>query len=456
MIIEKETSTKSTTSRRKFVGMVGATISSAILAGCSSGPSSGRQTTTTRTRTSIQKTTTPPYHEQPRHDVLMPEDELPTSPQHDVDLMELMVVIERENESVAIVDMVNHERIARIDDVGRAIHFADFPGSLAKGGREGAYAYTVSREGWMYKLDLYGFNRVSRVRAGVSARGLAISNDDRYVASGFYNPKQLFIANTKDMSPETVMATSGKNANGKSTPSQVHTLYDVENEGLFLYALHEAGRIQMVDYTKKDFPVVADFYVADGLHDGFFGPNGRYFFVASQDDNVLGVIDTKKRELATTIDSSKVPHPGPGAVDAERMRAYTTHMGAPKVTVWDLVNFEVIKSIDVPGSGLFIRNHPRSDYVWADVLFDSDGKNSLVYAIDPETLEVAFKVDCSQWGTGRSLHPIFTSDGSQVYLSLWDAGKLVVLNSSTGDHVTTIDGFSTPTGKFPARRAKGH
>ena len=152
----------------------------------------------------------------------------------------------------------------------------------------------------------------------------------------------------------------------------------------------------MRDYTQEGFPVVMDEYVAGRLHDGFFGPHGRYFFVASQADDVMGVIDTKEREVAALVDTSKVPHPGPGAVDAERNRAYTTHMGAPKVTVWDLENFEVVKSIDVPGKGLFIRYHPESDYVWADVLFDSDELDSLVYAIDPEKLEVAFQVDCSQ------------------------------------------------------------
>ena len=440
-----------TTSRRAFVGAVGATAIGGTLAGCTGSPGAGGGPTTTPT-----PAPEPSYSDDPVHEVLVDEDELPDAPDHDVPLEELMVVIERDNESVAIVDMVNHERIARIDDVGRAIHFADFPRALAEGTREGAYAYTQSREGWMYKIDLFGFERVARVRAGKSARGLAISNDDRYVAGGFYTPKQLFLADAGDMSPVAVLPTSGKDADGEETPSQVHTLYDVEAEGAFLYALHEAGRMQMVDYTREDFPVVADFYVADRLHDGFFGPDGRYFFVASQADDVMGVVDTKKRELATTIDTSAVPHPGPGAVDPERMRAYTTHMGAPKVTVWDLENFEVAATIDVPGKGLFIRYHPESDYVWADVLFDSPETNALVYAIDPESLEVAFEVDCSQWGEGRSLHPIFTSDGSAVYVSLWNAGKLVVLDSATGEHVKTLESFHTPTGKFPARRAEGH
>lgn len=429
--------------------MAGATALGGALAGCISAPRADTMPTPT-------PTATPSLDQRPVHEVLMNEADLPPSAQHDVPLEELMVVIERENESVAIVDMVNHERIARVNDVGNAIHFADFPRALTEGVRAGAYAYTQSREGWIYKIDLFGFNRVARVRAGVSARGLAISNDDRYVAGGYYSPRQLFIADGADLAPVAVIPTSGLNAAGEQTPSQVHTLYDVENEGAFLYALHEAGRMVMRDYTDPGFPVVMDEYVAGKLHDGFFGPNGRYFFIASQADALMGVIDTQAREVVTTIDTAAVPHPGPGAVDAERNLAYTTHLGAPAVTVWDLENFELVRSIDVPGKGLFIRYHPESPYVWADVLFDSDETDPIVYAIDPDRLEVAFQVDCSQWGPGRSMHPIFTSDGAQVYISLWDAGKLVVLDSATGEHVKTLDGFTTPTGKFPARRAGGH
>lgn len=438
--------------RRTFLKAVGAAALTTSVAGCTA-PSSSPQTTTEST---TKTTTTTPEPEFPVHEVLMDESELPTEPQHDVaDLRDLMVVIERENESVAIVDTINHELIGRVEDVGRAIHVVDYPSNLTEG-RDGAYVYTQSREGWMYKIDLWGFNRVSRVRNGVDARDIAVSNDNEYVAGGFYNPKQLFVAKAEDMSPVKTIETHGVDFEGEDVDSQVHALYDVEAEGLYLAALHEAGRVQLFDYEQEDVPMVADIQVGRGLHDGFFGPHGRYFFIASQDDAIMGVVDTKKRELSAKVDTSAVPHPGPGAVDAERNRAYTTHLGAPKVTVWDTETFEVVESIDVPGKGLFSQYHPGSEYVWADVMFDSPEKNSLIYTIDPETLEVVHEIDTTEWGEGRSLHPEFTRDGKHVYVSLWDAGKLLVFDSNTAEHVETIDGFTTPTGKFLGARAEGH
>lgn len=401
-------------------------------------------------------TTTSPAEEFPVHDRLVADADLPAEPQHNVDLRDLMVVIERENESIAIVDTVNHERIARVDDVGTAIHVADFHPKLPAGGRDGAYVYTQSREGWMYKVDLYGFNRVSRIRDGTSARDISTDRTGTYLAGGYYDPHVLSIADADTMEPIKTIEATGAGPSGEQVSSQVHAVADIPTEGLYLIALFDAGRVQLLDYTTPDLPIVADIKVASKLHDGFLGPEGRYFYIASQGDDVMGVVDTKARELETLIDVSAVPHPGPGAVDPARSQAFTTHLGSATVAVWDTDTFELKKVIETPGKGLFIQYHPQSEYVWADVLFDSPETDSLVYQIDPDSLEVARTIDTARWGTGRSLHPEFTRDGSKVYFSLWDAGKLVVLDSETGEHVATIDGFTTPTGKFLGNDAEEH
>ncbi|MFC7045945.1 cytochrome D1 domain-containing protein [Halobacteriaceae archaeon GCM10025711] len=445
-----------TPERRRFLQAVGITAVTGAVAGCTSSPSSN-DTTTTAAATTGETTTEDPMADLPKHEVLMEESELPSEPQHDVaDLRDLMVVTERDNESVALVDTTRHERIGRVGDVGRAIHVHDFPSNLVDGTREGAYVYTQSREGWMYKVDLFGFNRAARVRAGLDARDIAVSRDNQYVAGGFYKPDQLFIADAKTMEPLKTIKTGGKNPDGEQVSASVHALYDVEKEGLFLAALGEAGRVQLFDYTQDGFPMVADIGVANRLHDGFFGPDGRYFFIASQGDNVIGVVDTKKRELAAKVPTAAVPHPGPGATDHERHLAFTTHFGARKVTVWNTETFEQEKVIDVPGKGLFIQKHHNSPYVWADVAFDDEDKNPLVYLIDPESLEVHETIDTSQWGGKRAIHPEFTRDGSEVYISLWDAGKLLVFDSETAELKTQIEGFKTPTGKFLGTRSQGH
>ncbi|MDY6817405.1 MAG: cytochrome D1 domain-containing protein [Halobacteriales archaeon] len=399
-------------------------------------------------------------------EVLTQPGDLPQSPQHDVDLKDLMVVTERENASVTMVDTINNEMLSRVNDVGKAIHVHDFASGPLTGKREDAYVYTLARSGWLYKVDLFGFNRVARVRGGTDARKPATSRDDNYVIAGFYNPNHLLIADAEDLTPLKRIPTWGVNPDGESVKSRVCAVHDVSREGVWVVALKEAGQVWMIDYTKDGFPVTDTFRVGGVLHDGFFTGEGRYFHIASQEDNLMGVIDTKKRELVAKVPTAKVPHPGtPFCQDAKRNLAFVPCAGANKVTVYDTETFERVKNIDVPGKGLFSFKMPDDEckYVWTDNVLTADHTAAAtVNQIDPETLELRKTVDTSKLvdfsGTethpkSRALHPEFSRDGSKVFVSLWDAGKIVVLDSETGEHLDTIEGLETPTGEFTGYRA---
>lgn len=442
--------------RRDVLAAAGAAAITGTMAGCSSPSGSTSPEPSDTPEPTTAANTDEPIDPAETHEVLLSEDELPSEPQHDVeDLRDLMIVTERENESIAIVDTTTHERIGRVEDVGEAIHVHDFHGDLPDSSREGAYVYTQSREGWMYKVDLFGFNRVARVRAGIDARDIAVSENDEYVAGGYYDPHRLLIADAQTLEPIEVFETEGTSPDDEVVSSQVHALFDVPGKEMFLAALAQSGSVWLLDYSSEPFEIV-DIPTAGSLHDGFFGPDNRYFFIASQADAVMGVIDTEKRELAGLIDTADVPHPGPGAYDVEHNLGLTTHLGEAKMTAWDLDTFETIEQIDVPGTGLFLRNHANSPYVWADVAFDGEDTNPLVYQVDLERLEVHQEIDTSEWGGIRAIHPEFTRDGSEVYISLWDAGKLLVFDSATGELTAELDGFHSPTGKFLGNRASSH
>lgn len=400
------------------------------------------------------------------HEVLMEASELTEEPPHDIDLRDLMVVTERENASVALVDTINNELVDRIEDVGKAIHVHDFHGQALENTRDGAYVYTLARSGWLYKVDLFGFNRIARVRGGTDARKPAVSRDDKYVAAGFYNPNHILIADAETMEPIKRIPTHTVNPDGQSVRSRVCALHDVAAEGVWVAALKEGGEVWLIDYTQDDFPVVDTFDVGRILHDGFFTESGRYFHIASQADNLMGVIDTKKRELVAKVPTAKVPHPGTAETqDHERDQAYVVSAGEPKVTVYDTKTWEQKKLVDVPGLGLFGVKRPDEQcrYFWGDAVLSQDHKAAAtVYQMDPDSLEVVNEIDTSEFvdfegndthPISRATHPEFSRDGSKVFVSLWDAGKIVVLDSETGEHLDTLHGFETPTGKFTGFRA---
>lgn len=399
-----------------------------------------------------------------RHEVVNDPSSLPQEKQHDIDLRDVMVVTERNIGAVSMIDTVNDEFMQRVEDVGKAIHVHDFHPELPEQSREGAYVYTQSRQGEMYKIDLFGFNRVAVADAGSDARDIAVSQDGEWVIGGFYNPNHLVVCDAETMEPVKRIPTRTVNPDGQNVGSRVCSLYDVPGQSLFLAGLKEGGEVWLIDYSKTEgennFPVVATIDCGRILHDGFFTEDGRYFQIASQGDNQIDVIDCEKQEHAATIPMDTVPHPGPGALYPEANRAFTTHAGAGSVGVWKTDTFEQEKLIDTRGSGLFIQKHENSDYVWADVILTQSEDDAYVYLVDPESLEVVQEIDCSQWGAAATIHPEFSRDGSKVYISAWqgDTQGIFVFDPNSGEKLGEIgtDKLKKPTGKFLGLRAEGH
>jgi nitrite reductase (NO-forming)/hydroxylamine reductase len=395
------------------------------------------------------------------HKVVTESADLPSEPTHDLDLRDIMVVTERENASVSMVDTVNDENMGRVEDVGKAIHVHDFHPKLGENSREGAFVYTIARDGWVWKVDMFDFQRVAGFRGGTDARKVSVSSDGNYLAAGFYNPNHLVIADAETMEPVKRIPTHTVNPDGQSVGSRVCAVHDVPSQGLWAVALKEGGEVWLVDYESEDFPVVATVDTGRILHDAYFTTGDRYFWIASQEDNLMGVVDTHEQELAAELDSQAVPHPGgPFSRAEDADTAWTIHAGAAAMQFWDYEPpWDRRKVLETPGKGLFSAAHPDCSKIWGDVILSSSAAdNRIVFQVDKESLEITNVIDTGEFGdwNSRSLHAEFTRDGSKVYVSLWDAGKLLVFDSETGEHLDTIGDFVTPTGTFLGRRYEEH
>lgn len=368
------------------------------------------------------------------------------------DRRDLLLVAERRPGAISLVDTTRHERIGRVEDVGRAPHSLAFHPDLPDA-REGAFAYVQSRQGWVSKIDLVAGDRVARVRGGTSGRAIATSADGAYVLAGYYNPNHVVVLDGETLEPRHRIPTHAVDPDGQSVPSRVGTVRDVPGERCFLVALKDAGTVWFVDYDDESFPIVDEVGVGRVLHDGVFSPDGRYFFLASQAEERLYALDVRERTVVGTVPTAGPPHPSPGGIDAGRDLAFTATVMTDAVTAWDRTRLEPVAEIDVPGDGMFLASHPDADYLWGDVVFDEGGRDDRLFLIDPDELAVERVVDTSAWAAGRSLHPEFTRDGESVYVSLWDAGKLLVFDSETAEPVAEIDGLETPTGTFLGARA---
>ncbi len=376
--------------------------------------------------------------------VLLDEEALPDEPTHDGNLDNLMLVTEREARSIAVFDGDTHRLLAHVEASYRAHGYAFDPTT-------DRWAYNVGRDGWLFKIDLYTLQAVAKVRVGLDSRGLAISDDGQYVIVGNFIPNSAVILDAKTLEPLKVIVTEGENPQGEFVESRVCITSDVSPEKVgpyFVLALKEAGQMWRIDWSQPNFPIDKVEGVGNILHDGFLSPDNTRFYIASQKDNWMAVIDVAEWELVEKIETGDTPHPGSGAAWEANDTVYgaTVHAGEGKITIWDLSTNEIVAEIETSGPGLFLRSHHDSPTVWADTMF-GDPPNR-IYVFDAETFEVVEVIDEGI----QTLHPEFTHDARFVYVSDWQGNVVRVYDAKTFEKVAEVGGVTTPTGVFNTSR----
>lgn len=378
------------------------------------------------------------------HTVLVDESTLPDTPTHSGNLDNLMLVTEREARSIAVIDGDTHTLLDHIGASYQAHGYAFDP-------TNDRWVYNIGRDGWLFKIDMYTLQPVTKVRVGLDSRGLAISDDGNFVIAGNYGPHTAVILDAHTLQPLKVIETEGYDPDGLWVKSRVAITSDVA-PGLvgpyFIIALKEAGQVWRIDYSQPEFPITKLENVGRILHDGFLSPDNSRFYLASQEDNWIAVIDVDNWTLVTKILTGDTPHPGSGAVWESGGVEYgaTVHAGDGRVTIWDLDNNQITATIPTIGPGLFVRAHDLNPYVWADALFGEPANH--IYAIDKKTFTVTHTIKDGI----MTLHPELTDDGDFVYISDWAGDVVRVYDARNFSFITEVGGVTTPTGIFNTSR----
>lgn len=384
---------------------------------------------------------------------------LPDAPTHDGDIDNLMLVTERENRSIRVLDGTTHTDLGRIEATYRA-HGYTFDYSNER------WAYNLGRDGWLLKIDLYTLKSVAKARIGIDSRAIAISDDGKYVIGGNYVPNTAVILDTETMMPVKIITTEGNKPDGEFVESRVGGINQTRSDLVgpyFLINLKDAGQVWRVDYTDLDAPIVKLEGVGDILHESFLTPDQATYYVASQASNWMAAIDVESMELITQIPAGSKPHPGPGAVwswegDEGTLYAATVHIADSSILIWDTATNEVVATIPTGGPGLFINTNHNSPYVWADAVFSPDSPNTF-YAIEKNPPFTLHEIHVEE--AARFLHPEPTADGQYVYISDWPtpeqqeeygAGKVYVFDAHTFEIVAVFEDIVTPTGIFNSSR----
>ncbi len=345
------------------------------------------------------------------------------------DSRELMIVVEKDDEKLLVIDGSSHEVVGRIHEIGFQPHTSVFSS-------DAAYMFIISRDGWLTKIDLRSLEPVASVRVGENSRGTAITDNDKYIAVGNYDPGNLVILDAASLKIlKTIPLTM--DVGGKAVDSRAGAV--VEDGNRIIVALKDANSVWAVDTDEEGFPVTHRF--ADignnvpALHDAFLTSGGRYYVVASQGSKTAWVLDLATMKPITEVETGETPHTGPGASWGKYI--YIPALGEGLITVIDTTTWQPAKYIKTGGPGLFVRSYgkdPSYPYVWADAAF-GDHKDE-IYVIDARINEIVRTIIPVKGES--SWHPEFTYHGQFVYVVSQSANEVEVYDAHSFDLVKRI------------------
>lgn len=406
----------------------------------------------------------------------------PSKPMHGRNWKNFFLAIERDNGSVAVIDGDKHELVARIP-TGYAVHVMkgvenNKSVKHPKPDEIGRFWYTMGRDGKMTKIDLWQTPDkmlVAETQVAYDARDVAVSGDGKYVIGGGYWPPHFVILDASTMEPLKVVSSRGVNVDGEYVnEARVAAIYDTPHASSWLVNIKELGQTWQVDYSDIDNLRIEMIDNSKYLHDGFFDPSGRYFQIAANASNQMVVIDSHTRKLEAIIDTAERPHPGPGAnwIDPKcGPVGGTPHLGVGTMTVWgnDPVKrpkdaWKVCYEVETDGPGLFIRTHPKSDYVWIDQTLHPEPEiQQSVQVVDKKTQEIVKTIRLTTTEGYVATHFEFSADGSEVWASVWNRsdslkpnGEIVIFDAKTLKEKGRIKGLYAPTGKFNVFNRSNH
>ncbi|MBK6393681.1 MAG: c-type cytochrome [Betaproteobacteria bacterium] len=410
--------------------------------------------------------------------VIVPVDQRPKKQMNKFNLKNMFSVTLRDTGEVALIDGDTKE-IRSIVKTGYAVHIS----RLSKSGR---YIYVIGRDGRLSLIDLWMEKPavVAEVKVGFDARSVDTSKfkgfEDKYAIAGSYWPPQYVIMDGETLKPFKIVSTRGMTVDGEYHPEpRVASIVSSETKPEWVVNIKETGQILLVDYADIKNLKVTTIESAKFLHDGGWDASKRYFLVAANASNKIAAVDTKTGKLAALVDTKKIPHPGRGAnfKHPEFGPVWATgHLGDAVVTListpsdkpadakYKKNNWKVVQEVKHIGAGnLFVKTHPKSKHLWADAPQNPERELAESVAVwDMADLSKPKKVINVAKDSGlpatkairRAVHPEYSADGSEVWISLWggktDQSAIVVYDDKTLalKKVITDPKMITPTGKF--------
>lgn len=351
---------------------------------------------------------------------------------------DLGVVIERATGSVLLVDQSERAALARIEGFGDLSH-----ASLVYSPDE-RFAYVFGRDGGLTKLDITTRKVAGRVMQSGNAIGGAISDDGKLVAVSNYDPGgvRIFDADTLEMVLD--IPTGGK------------TIGLVDAPGTrFVFTVWDTGETWIADMSGAEPEITRIPGMGDRPYDALITASGRTYITGLFGEDGLTALDLWAEEPEPIrvlpgygrgqeeMPVYKMPHLEGWALTGQEF--VLPAVGHHEVLWVDANTLEETARTKTHGQPVFAMARPDGRQVWVNF---AHPLNDTIQVIDSVSKEVIH-----QFKPGPAvLHMEFTPRGHEVWLSVRDAGKIMVYDTQTFEKLREIDAES-PSGIFFTARA---
>lgn len=331
---------------------------------------------------------------------------------------------------------------------------------------DGRHVFIMSRDGWVQKYDIWSLAEVGRTRAGLNSRNIAMSADGKWLAVANYLPTTLTILSTDDLTVKTVIDIKGRDG----TPSRVAAVYQAPQRETFVLALKDVPEIWEIATNDDGGPYAEGFVhsnengmqealgvqrglfarrridVSAPLDDFFFSPDYRNLIGTNREAETGVVVNLDVGREIAELPLPGMPHLGSGITwdRGGHKTMATPHLTEGLISVIDMTDWSLVKTIKTDGPGFFLRSHAGTPYVWADV-FTGENKGH-IHIIDKQTLEIVRTLIPAPGKTVA--HTEFTRDGKYALVSIWETdGAVIVYDAATFEEIKRLP-MSKPAGKY--------
>ena len=351
---------------------------------------------------------------------------------------DLGLVIERASGSLRLVDQSDRAALARIEGLGDLSH-----ASLVYSPDE-RFAYVFGRDGGLTKVDIVTRTIANRVIQAGNSIGGAISDDGKLVAVSNYEPGgvRIFDADTLEMVADI------------PTGSKTIGLVDAPGSR-FVFTMWDTGETWIADMS-GDAPVITKIPdMGANPYDALITGNGRTYITGLFGEDGMTALDLWEdtpqpiRVLPNygrgqeDMPVYKMPHLEGWALAGQEM--VLPAVGHHEVLWIDATTLAETGRTQTHGQPVFAMARPDGRQVWVNF---AHPLNDTIQIIDTVTKQVVH-----EFKPGPAvLHMEFTARGHEVWVSVRDAGKVMIYDTQTYEKIAEIDAES-PSGIFFTARA---